>query len=164
MLWIGGRHELYCYFYLGLSTLVNFTIISYILKVFLLKIAKLLLPIFAFSVIHICCQGNIIGTLQKTLILANIVLPLSKWSWKYLQKLMTMKHLNLIQSWGFLSLKVTLFGCDVRIAHAFSCACNFNLFWSIFGHKIGVLKFQGKELQVTRFQVMRFWYLILLSS
>ena len=36
------------------------------------------------------------------------------------------------------------------------------LFLSIFGHKIGVLKFpalfQGKELQVTRFKVTCFWF------
>ena len=37
--------------------------------------------------------------------------------------------------------------CGCNIAHAFSCACSFNL---IFGHKIGVLEspalFQGKKV------------------
>ena len=54
-----------------------------------------------------------------------------------------------------LSLKISLFGCNV--ARAFSHACSFVLFLVHIWHKIGVLKspalFQGKELQVTRFQV-----------
>ena len=67
------------------------------------------------------------------------------------QKLVTLKRLTLVQSWGFLS----------NIAHPFFRACGFDLILSIFGHRIGVLKspalFQEKELQVTRFKVMCFW-------
>ena len=36
-----------------------------------------------------------------------------------------LKRLNLVQSWGFFSLKISLFGCNV--AHAFSRACSFDL-------------------------------------
>ena len=65
---------------------------------------------------------------------------------------MTLKHLT--QGWGFFSLKISLFACNIARAGA---ASNFCL--SIFGHKIGVLKFpalfQGKELQVTHVQASR---------
>ena len=71
---------------------------------------------------------------------------------------MTLKRLILIQSWGLFSLKISLFGCNV--ARHFPACADWNLFLSIFGHKIGVLKspalFQGKELQVIRFVVTCF--------
>ena len=41
------------------------------------------------------------------------------------QKLMALKHLTLLQSWRFFSLRVSLFGCNV--ARAFSHAYSFDL-------------------------------------
>ena len=74
------------------------------------------------------------------------------------QKLMTLKRLTLVQNRGFLSLKFSFFGCNV--ARVFPARAASILFFSIFGHKIGVLEspalFQGKELQVTRFKVTCF--------
>ena len=57
------------------------------------------------------------------------------------QKIMTLRRLTLVQSWGFLSLKISLFGCNV----AFSLACSFDLILSISRHKIGVLKSPAKR-------------------
>ena len=59
---------------------------------------------------------------------------------------MTLMHLTLVQSWGFFSLKMSLFGCYV--ARAFSCACGFDLI--IFRPYLGIKSpalFQGESLQ-----------------
>ena len=77
------------------------------------------------------------------------------------QKLMSLKHFTLVQSWGFCSLRISLFGCN--LACKFSCTCSFDLiFVHIWAWNFGVLKFpalfQGKELQVTFFKVMCFCF------
>ena len=66
---------------------------------------------------------------------------------------------TVVQSWGCLSLRISLFGCIV--ARVFSRACSFDLiFCPYLECKIGVQKspalFQGKELQFTRFKVICF--------
>ena len=43
----------------------------------------------------------------------------------FYQKLVILKRLTLVQSWGFLNLKISFFGCN--IACAFSCMCSFDL-------------------------------------
>ena len=48
-----------------------------------------------------------------------------------IQKLINLKRLILVQSWGFWSLKNSSFGCNV--ARAFSRACSIDLILSIFG-------------------------------
>lgn len=77
---------------------------------------------------------------------------------KLQQKLITMKCSTLVKSLFFLHLQISLFGCNTACAASILCL-------SKFGHKIGVLKSpafsQGKELQVTRFQIMCFWLQVL---
>ena len=55
------------------------------------------------------------------------------------QKLVTLKRLNLVHSWCFFSLKISLFGCNVArcaLSHADAASI---LFLSIFGHKVDLL-------------------------
>ena len=88
---------------------------------------------------HIDNCSNCILTQYEILVLrtSTVKIKLTSTLTKY-QKIMTLKRLSLVHSWGFFSKKTCLFGCNV--ARAFFRSCSFDSFLSTFGHKIGVLK------------------------
>ena len=101
-------------------------------------------------------EKTIVGSdlVERTLFLKNVF----SWNilfWKILYwRSHDLEAFNSGSELGFFEIINFQFGCN--ITRAFSHAAASILFLSIFRHKIGVLKspalFQGKELQVTRFQ------------